>query len=413
MRILFLQKRLLFPADTGCKIRTLNVVRHLAKWHEVVYLCNILPEERPYIGQMQELGVRLEAIPWREAPRGSVRFYRDLALNVFSAYPFNVAKDYDRRLRRRAQELLGQDRFDVLVCDFVQMARNCLGLNGAPKVLFQHNVEAQVFQRIAQTSPSWLRRAYVHMQWRKMHRFESLAGRDFDAVIAVSDQDRKIFEEVYCWRHVRVIDTAVDLDHFQPSDVPERPGLVVFVGSLDGLITQDSMAFFLREVWPLVRRQCPDAKFRMVGRNPPAKLQRLHGQDGIEVAGSVPDVRPHLAKAALVVVPIIAGGGTRLKIFEAMAMGKPVVSTTIGAEGLPVHDGEHLVIADEAREFAETICNLLRTPERRKELGQAALEYVRHRFGAERVARQFEHVCLEVARKTAVGSWGGHGQSDS
>src|SRR3972149_6612338 len=113
MRILVLQKRLLFPTDSGGKIRTLNVVRHLARWHEVTYLSNILPEERPYVGQMEELGLRLVTIPWRETARGTLRFYGDLARNVLSPYPFTVAKDYDPRLRRKAAKLIREEGFDL------------------------------------------------------------------------------------------------------------------------------------------------------------------------------------------------------------------------------------------------------------------------------------------------------------
>ncbi len=127
MKILFLQKRVLFPADTGGRIRTLNIIRHLARWHEVVYLCNLQPGEEEFVSAMEELGVRLITIPWREVPRGSLGFYRDLALNLLSPYPFNVDKDFDPTLRARAEELLAAETFDLVVCDFVQMARNASG----------------------------------------------------------------------------------------------------------------------------------------------------------------------------------------------------------------------------------------------------------------------------------------------
>ena len=134
MKILFLQKRILFPADTGWKIRTLNVLRHLAKWHDVTYLCNVQSQDLVHLREMRGLGVRLESVPWVETPRGSWRFYVDVALNVLSRFPYTVAKDYDSRLRRRAEELLAREQYDLVICDFVQMARNATGLPGPPKM---------------------------------------------------------------------------------------------------------------------------------------------------------------------------------------------------------------------------------------------------------------------------------------
>ncbi len=366
MKILFLQKRLLLPADTGGRIRTLNIVRHLARWHEVVYLCNLQPGEEAFISGMQELGVRLVTIPWSEVPRGSFGFYRDLALNLLSRYPFNVDKDFDPALRARAEDLLATETFDLVVCDFVQMARNAVGLRCPAKLLFEHNVEAQIFDRHAATDKGWLRRRFMAYQARKMREFEGRAGRQFDSVIAVSPQDKQTFDRDYGWQHVQTIDTAVDTDYFYPTNESEDPQLLVFVGSLDWLPNQDGLTFFAREIWPRIRARRPETRFQIVGRNPPGEIRDLGKIDGIEVVGTVPDTRPWLAPAALVVVPLRIGGGTRIKIFEAMAMGKAVVSTSLGAEGLPVTSGDDVLLADTPAEFAEAVIGLLENSERRR-----------------------------------------------
>ncbi|HEX6986721.1 MAG TPA: glycosyltransferase family 4 protein [Planctomycetaceae bacterium] len=397
MKILFLQKRPLFPTNDGGKVRTLNVVRHLARWHELVYLCNSLPGDGGNLDAMRRLGLRLEAIPWREAPRGSVGFYRDLAWNLLSPYPFNVAKDYDPRLRSRAAELLAAEAFDLIVCDFVQMARNAIGLPGPPRVLFEHNVEAEIFKRHAEAGGSWPRRRYMRHQWHKMRRFEAEAGRQFDAVVAVSERDRRIFEEEYGWRHVRTIDTAVDTEFYRPAAEPEREGRVVFVGSLDWLPNVDGTEFFVRQVWPLIRRARPDATLQIVGRNPLPAVRRLADEPAVEVVPDVPDTRPHLAEAAVVVVPLLTGGGTRLKIFEAMAMGKSIVSTSLGAEGLVFESGRHLELADDPESFASRTVELLSDADRRRRMGEAARDHVVRNFSAEAVARQFERICIDTA----------------
>ncbi len=398
MKILWLQKRPLYPATTGGRIRTLNVLRHLCAWHEITYLCNVQQGEEGAIDEMRRLGLKLETIPWREVPRDTPAFYAALARNLMSRYPYNVAKDFDRELRQRARALVADGSFDLVVCDFVQMARNAIGLDVPARLLFQHNVEAQIFRRHAENDQGRLRRGYMALQAMKMRRFEGYAGRQFDVVVAVSSRDRAMFERDYGWRHVETIDTAVDLDYFRPGAAAERPGRVVFIGSMDWLANEDGVQHFVRDIWPLVRAQHAAATFQIVGRNPSRAVRELAG-DGVEVVGTVPDVRPYLADAAVAVVPLRIGGGTRIKIFEAMAMRKAVVSTRIGAEGLAVHSGDDVLLADEPGEFAAAVVRLLDDAEYRRQLSTAARDLVCHRFGAETVARQFEAACRLAVKK--------------
>lgn len=401
MKILFLNKRLLFPTDTGGQVRTLNVVRYLARWHELTYLCNQQPGQDESARQMVDLGLKLETRPWKEVSRSDWRFYRDLAWNLFSPDPFNAAKDHDPQLRQRARELLSAGDYDLLVCDFVQMARNAIGVWAGPSVLFEHNVEAEIFERHARSDPGWIRRKFMGYQAAKMRRFEGWAGRQFTRVVAVSDRDRKQYIQRYGWEHVNVIDTAVDIEYYTPQAVERDPGTVVFVGSLDWLPNVDGLVWFVADVWPMVREHCPQARLRLVGRNPGPEIQGLAQQPGVELVGTVPDTRPWLSKSEISVVPLRIGGGTRLKIFEAMAMGLPVVSTTLGAEGLQVENGVDVVLADEARSLAEALVDLLRSPAKRAAIGGSARRLVEREFSAESVARQFESICRRAVEEQA------------
>ena len=393
MRILFIQNRLLFPTNTGGRIRTLNILRYLARWHNVTYLCNLSSGEEEHADAMRALGVRLETVSRDEVTNSQWRFYRQLAWNQFSRQPFSVAKDFNPTLRARATQLLAELSVDLLICDFVQMAPCVAGLHCPPTILVQHNVEAQIFERHAAHDHGWLRRRIMGAEWRKMRRFEAESGQRFDAVVAVSEADKTVFENEYGWKHVHVIDTAVDVEYFTPASGAERPGRVAFVASMDWLPNQDGVRFFVEQVWPRIRSAHPEANFQVVGRNPPPAISRLSQVDGVEVKGTVPDVRPYLAQAMVVVAPILVGGGTRIKIFEAMAMGKPVVSTTVGAEGLKVVPGKHLLLADTPREMADAIQSLLKNADKRKRLGRAARELVCCHFSAETIARQFEGIC--------------------
>ncbi|MEE2937396.1 MAG: glycosyltransferase family 4 protein [Planctomycetota bacterium] len=399
MRILFLQKRLLYPSNTGGKIRTLNVLRHLASWHDVTYLCNIQPDEQPHAHDMERLGVKLIAVPWNEARRRSVRFAGSAIRNLLSPCPFNVDKDYNPELRQRAAEIVSSAACDLLVCDFVQMARNCLGLK-IPKLLFQHNVECEIFRRQSmRASGLWSR--YLGSQAGKMERFEKLAGNDFDRIIAVSERDRKEFQKLYGWNHVDVIDTAVDVDYFSPDPSSSRvSNQVVFIGSMDWPPNVEGVHHFVNKIWPLVVRENPDARFQIVGRNPSESVWKLAAIPGIEVTGTVKDTRPFLQSAAVSVVPVYSGSGTRLKIFESMAMMCPVVSSPLGAEGLDVEHNQHVLLCEDDRAMATGINRLLTDPQEAHRISKHALELVRERFTTERVARQFELSC-----KKTIAAW--------
>ena len=399
MKILFLSKRLLFPTDRGGLVRTLNVVRHLSQWHDLTFLSNQQPGQEEDCLEMTRLGLRLVTVPWEEVSRSNWRFYRDLAWNLFSPDPFNAAKDYDPALRARARQLLDEARYDLVVCDFVQMARNAIGIWDGPSVLFEHNVEAEIFERHSRTDEGWIRRRFMGYQAAKMRRFEGWAGRQFTRVVAVSERDKEQYERRYGWTNVDVIDTAVDIDYYRPNDCAKQAGTVLFVGSLDWLPNVDGLRWFVAEVWPLVRRDQPEARLRLVGRNPTSEIQSLAEHPGVELVGPVPDTRPWLADSEVSIVPLRIGGGTRLKVFEAMAMGLPVVSTPLGAEGLQVQSGEHLLLAEGAEKVAEAVVRLLRSEALRMALGRAARNLVVTRFSSESVARQFEAVCQRAVEE--------------
>jgi len=407
MKVLFVHKQILFPRDTGGKIRVLNLLKHLGKWHDVTYVSNLRPGEERYLPEMRALGLKMEVVSGATAKRGGLRFFAGAAANLASRYPFTISRNYDPAVRAKVAELLAADRYDLLICDTIVMARHTIGLPAAASVLFQHNVEAQILRRHADVAGSRPKRFYMRDQWRKMVRFEKDCGRHFDGVIAVSEPDKALFEREYGWSHVHAIDTAVDEDFFQNTGAAEIPGRVMFLGSMDWMPNQDGVRWFVREVWPTVRAAQPQATFHIVGRNPSGDVRALTSAPGVTVVGSVPDVRPHLAEAAVVVVPLLVGGGTRLKIYEAMAMGRSVVSTGIGAEGLPVVPGEHYLRADEPAAFAGAVIELLAAAEPRHRLGQAADHFVRAHYGSEPVARQFEAICrtvVESRRGLGVGA---------
>ena len=247
------------------------------------------------------------------------------------------------------------------------------------------------------------------MQHRRMLRYEGGALRRFDGILAVSDADRETFARLYpgaVKRPVQVVSTGVDTDYFAPSavDAPESAirNELIFTGSMDWLPNEDAMLFFCRDILPLIRAEEPGVHLTIVGRTPTPAVKKLADASGVTVTGRVDDVRPYIREAAVYIVPLRIGGGTRLKIFEAMAMGKAVVSTTVGAEGLPVTNGEHVVLADEPRAFAASVVGLMRDRESRARLEAAARALVVERYDWSAVAGELEDALIRFASHGAA-----------
>ncbi len=241
-------------------------------------------------------------------------------------------------------------------------------------VLFQHNVESMIWKRHYEVQRNPLKKAYLYGQWRKTWAYERSACRKFDMVVAVSAADEEQMRTEFGLTQAAAVPTGVDVDYFRPRNtIPSDKHNIVFTGSMDWLPNEDAMQYFIRDVLPLIREAIPDLTLTIVGRNPYPSLVELSKRDkSIIVTGRVDDVRPYIERAAAYIVPIRIGGGTRLKIYEAMAMEKPVVSTTIGAEGLPVNDGQELLLADTPAAFAAAVVRLLTTPDFAHRLGEPA-----------------------------------------
>jgi sugar transferase (PEP-CTERM/EpsH1 system associated) len=404
MHILWVKNELLHPLDKGGRIRTYEMLRRLRDHHRVTYIAlddgTITPEQR---ARALEYCDDLVLVPWRRAPLRGVRRGLAALRNLASSLPFALAPYRSSAMARVIRERCGSvaDRVDVVVCDFLTPSLNVPDDLGCPAVLFQHNVEAMIWERRAKVASNPVVRLYMRSQWRRMRRVEREQCLRFDHVVAVSPEDAAVFRQQYGVERVSSVPTGVDTEFFKPSGMVARaPGSIVFTGSMDWMPNEDGMAFFVDDVLPLVRRTVPDATLTIVGRNPTARVRAMaEGRADITVTGTVPDVRPFLEAASVVVVPLRIGGGTRIKIYEAMGMERAVVSTTIGAEGLDVVNGEHILLADDPQSFADAVIALLRAPDRAQQIGQRAASHVRAHFGWAAVAEQFADRCIAAASR--------------
>lgn len=260
-------------------------------------------------------------------------------------------------LRRETRLLTSPSRCDAVLLSSVLLQRLPLA-GGVPVIADTHNAEFDVLRRMAAFSDSWARRQYATWQMTATRGEEQRCGRAVDLVLATSERDRRVFEEELALPRVAVIPNGIDLGEFDPGDTSPSRGTIVFSGLMSYYPNQQAVRWFLDEIFPLIVRRVPTARFVVAGAAPPAWL-RARASDHVAVTGRVPDIRPYLREASVVVVPLRIGGGTRVKILEAQAMRRPVVSTTIGAEGLGLAQGESILLADEAPEFADKVVDLL------------------------------------------------------
>lgn len=388
MKILWVKTDFLHPTTRGGQIRTLEMLRQLHRRHEVHYVGFEDPKYPEGVARSREYSTHAYPVAHEVVPRRSLRFAGQLAAGIFSEIPVSGMRYRSEKMRAAIARLISEHQFDAKVCDFLFPAINIPDLSGW--VLFQHNVETIIWERHAQTGRTPLHRAYFAGQARRMFEWERSVCRAASHVVTVSDVDEQIVRTRFGVSNTSRVATGVDVEYFErPLDSPFTHDLV-FVGSMDWMPNIDGIRWFIDEVLPRIRAKKPGCRLAIVGRNPPPAVMLATRDPLITVTGTVPDVRPYLWEAAVSIVPLRVGGGTRLKIFEAMAAGVPVVSTTIGAEGLPVRHGQTIRIADTAAHFAAECLDLLNDAAGRKSMADQALELVRTRFSWEQVTRRFE-----------------------
>jgi polysaccharide biosynthesis protein PslH len=397
-RLLVVSPRFLFPLDEGGKIRTANILRRMKGGAFELDLCSPAPlDAGAYAADLSEICDHFDSWPQPRLPR--VRQLFQLAQPL----PLTVSSGDSPCGRAALSRAFEQRPPDVVLVDFAHAAVLVPEPITIPAVVFTHNVEAEILERQARIS-SGLWRIVWRDQARKMRAFEKAALRRFDYAIAVSVRDADRLKKAYGLGQVAAIDTGVDLDFYGYSSpataaaFSPAEGTVVFTGAMDWRPNIDAVEFLMEEIWPRVIAARPGARAVIVGRNPSAALALKARKNRLAFAftGFVEDIRPYVAASHVYAIPLRAGSGTRIKVFEAMAMGRPVVSTRIGVEGLEVTPEEHYLAADRPDEFAEAILRLLGDAELRARLAGSARRLLERRFSWAHVARQVEDICLST-----------------
>ena len=393
-RVLWISPKLPFPLLSGDKIRQYNLLRRLAAKH-MIHLVTFIerPTDRDFVPVLEKFCERVTVVPL--PPRWPLPVRALVALDPRA--PFSARRCDSPLLRRAIAVETAETDYDVVQIEHIHMAQyfsNVAPGRRVAKILTLHNVDSVLTARCAAVESFAVKRLYWRFESTKFVKLERKWLRAVDAVITMSEHDREFLLRAVPGSRPVTVENGVDIEEYEIGSEANRDCSVVFTGSLGYPPNTDGVNFFLKLVWPRVRNAVPQATCTIVGRDPSPSLTSLSGTNGIVVTGPVEDVRPYLARAGVVVIPVRAGGGTRLKILEAMATGNGIVSTRLGAEGLDVCDGRDLLLADGPQAFAQATIRVLTDAELRQRLGAAARRRAEERydwrFAAETLDRIYE-----------------------
>ena len=399
MKIIFLSPTVPFPLTDGGRIRVFNLLKQIAAKSDVTLLAlETQPTDAEGVAELQQLGIQVHLVPnGPTLPRVSLG---TLVNAFFKQQPITVARYDLPAYRQKIRELVAAEDFDLVHYEMFHTAQFWTETE-LPGVLSQQNVDSAIWRRLCgETTHPFYKFAYWTQQLA-FQRYERVLSPKFDAVTCTSDIDAAVFQRHCSEDNIEIIPNGVDVTHYQPDFSSEAPAHLIYIGSMDWYPNEDAVAFFADEVLPSVEDKVPDVQFSIVGGNPSARVQKLAEREGVIVTGRVPEIKPYFAEATVFVVPLRIGSGTRLKILEALAMGKAIVSTTVGAEGLDLKDGEEIFIADEPTTFADAVTRLLTEPSLRRRIGENGRARVERDYDWRSIGEKLHNLYTEIGRRVS------------
>ncbi len=396
LRVLFVLPQISWPPDRGGRIVQYHLMKGIQERHDVWATALIHhPEEYQDAEEWKKECPNLEVFEARPKWSLSLMFKA-----LFSPIPYKVHRFYQPEMAGWVQHCIRENHIDVVHCHNFYTAQYVTGDESSARVLYKENFESLVLERFVKESRHpWLLRQAARRQVSRTRRYEINVCKNFHQVIHISEEDRKKFGACHPKAPLDVVEPGIDLEYYKPSTRPPQPHRVVFTGAMNYFPNVDAVHFFCESIWPLVRQTIPEAEFFIVGQRPEDSVQALHGKNGVTVTGRVEDIRESVHKGAVYVSPLRVGGGIKLKMLEALALGKAVVTTPIGIEGLKVNPGKHLLSRESPEAFAGAVIQLLKQEEQRKQMEGNARAWAEAHGGWERAVEKLEANYYRAVKK--------------
>ncbi len=389
MKILFITPTLPYPPDAGGKIVIFNTIKYLAPRHDIYLLSLLQPGQERFISSLNPYCRAIEVVKNEIVYKKS-----ELFINLFSAVPYTVKKFFLVEFKEKLQKLTRGSQFDLIQVEHLHMAQYIKWIEQKPVLLREHNVETTMMNRYLKYSKNWLEKTYSLLQWMKLKKYEPQICNFFDACLFFSKKDLNSlgsnFNKYY------VVPCGIDTEYFKPKPHMEKENKLIFVGNFNFKPTLDGLIYFLKDIMPLLKKELPKLEIQIIGSYPEKKLKFWKSERNLLFTGYVEDVRPYIWESTVEVIPLRIASGVRLKILEGMALGKSMVSTSIGCEGLDVTDSQHLFIADKPNDFVEKTVELLKNPYLRKTFAQNCIELVHQQYDWLSIINKLEKIYKDL-----------------
>ena len=412
MKILFLSIPVPFPPTDGGRIRILNVLKQIAQKNQIAFLAlETTPTDHEGTEYLRHLGIEAHLVP--QAPHPPPLSLKTVVQAVIQKKPITVARYDFPAFRQKLRSLLNNNAFDLIHYAMLHTAQYRVDAN-LPTLLSQHNVDSHIWRRLCEQAKNPVRKFLFWTQTRAFERYERVMSTGFDAVTVVSEIDRARLRNICPDSTIEVIPNGVDIEQYQPNRPPEEEAVLIYTGSMDWYPNEDAVCYFAADILPKIRARLDEAKsrqaglpcvkFYIVGKSPTDRVRKLAEQPGVIVTGCVEDIKPYMARASVYIVPLRIGGGTRLKILEALAMEKAIVSTTIGAEGLDLVNGEEIIVADDPNHFAAAVVQLMADKQMRQRIGEKGHQRVESDYSwrqiGEKLEALYESIVMNAQQQT-------------
>lgn len=389
MNVLFLTPYLPYPPNSGGKIRTLNLIKTISKYHKVSLLSLVQHDETKYISDLEKY-CDVNTLPLKIQKHGRVKSF-------FSIYPYvTMSKYYSLENQKQIHNFISNNDFDIIQVESLLMSAYVQNIS-IPKVFDAHNIESDILYRTFTTSKFKVKSVLNFVDYLKNIMYEKSAIKSFNACLSVSEIDRKRLLAMGAQR-VKTLPNCVDLNYFHKIERNDFCPRIIFTGYMSWFPNVDAIDFFCKKAYPTLKKLIPDIKFDVVGRDPKQTIQKLNEDSDILITGEVPDVRPFISNSDVCIVPLRIGGGTRLKILEYFAMGIPVISTSVGVEGIDAINGEHLIIEDDISKFPNRIIELLNDQEFAKYLAKNGRKLVEEKYSWSQYGENLNQLYFDILK---------------